>query len=100
MSRFEDAFDDDYFIDGEEPIEDEGDLRPGTDVAGIPLVNSEIDLVALGLNDVAYVKAVLINGMPGFTIHAADGTPMAMTNDRKMAFAAVIQNDLDPVSVH
>lgn len=100
MNRFDDNFDDDFFIDGEEPIDGEGDLRPGMDLAGIPLINSEIDLASVGLDDVAYVKPVLINGMPGFTIHAADGTPMAMTNDRKMAFAAVIQNDLDPVSVH
>lgn len=92
--------DEDFYIEGEDPIEAEDSVGLNRDLAGVPLINSEIDFAELGLDDVAYVKAVTINGRPGFTIHAADGTPMAMTNDHDLAIAAVIQNDLLPMSVH
>lgn len=58
------------------------------------------DLAALGLNDVAYVKA--IKGEQGrmYSIHAADGTQMAVTEDRDVALAAIRQHDLEPMSAH
>ncbi len=59
------------------------------------------DLAAWGVNDVAYIKTVdKDDGSSAYAIHAADGTQMATMNDRETAFAAVRQNDLEPVSVH
>lgn len=59
------------------------------------------DLAVWGVNDVAYVKAVhKEDGSWLYAIHAADGTQMASMNDRETAFAAVRQNELEPVSVH
>jgi hypothetical protein len=52
------------------------------------------------LNQVAYIKPVLENGQPAFSVHAADGTPLAIISDRDTAFAAVRSHDLEPVSVH
>jgi len=57
-------------------------------------------LSALGRSQIAYVKPVVINGMMGFAIHAADGTPMAMANDRATAMAAIVQHEMMPLSVH
>ena len=54
----------------------------------------------LGLEDVAYVKHVGVDGTEGFAVHAADGTQMAVLPSRELAFAVVRQNDLEPVSVH
>lgn len=54
----------------------------------------------LGMAQVAYVKAVVIDGMPGFAIHAADGTPMAVAEDREVAVAAILQHEMFPLSVH
>ena len=54
----------------------------------------------LGLEDVAYVKRVVLDGTEGFAVHAADGTQMAVLPNRELAFAVIRQNDLDPVSVH
>ena len=48
----------------------------------------------------AYVKPWKVEGRPGFAIHAADGTPIGWFEDREVAFAAVRQHDLEPVSVH
>ena len=58
------------------------------------------DLAMLGMQDIAYVKPVTVDGAAGFAIHAADGTQMALIADRDIAFAVVRQNELEPVSVH
>jgi hypothetical protein len=57
-------------------------------------------LGALGMSHIAYVKAVVVNGMAGFAIHAADGTPMALADDRATAMAAIVQHEMMPLSVH
>jgi hypothetical protein len=49
---------------------------------------------------VAYVKAVSTEGGIAYAVHAADGTEIAVMADRDIAFAAIRQNDLRPVSVH
>ena len=58
------------------------------------------DLTLLGLNDVAYVKRVVVKDQIGFSIHAADGSQIGMAADRDTAFAGIRQHDLEPVSVH
>lgn len=57
-------------------------------------------LALLGIADIAYVKPVMNDGQPMFAIHAADGRQVGVMADREVAFAAVRQNDLEPVSVH
>jgi hypothetical protein len=61
---------------------------------------SDHDLAALGLQEVAYVKPVSVEGNTAYAVHAADGTEIAVMADRDIAFAAIRQNDLRPVSVH
>ena len=59
------------------------------------------DFAALGVEDVAYVvKTVVVRGKTAYSIHAADGTEMGMAEDRDVAFTAVRQHDLEPLSVH
>ncbi len=57
-------------------------------------------LGALGVSHIAYVKPVIVNGTAGFAIHAADGTPMALAQDRATAMAAIVQHEMLPLSVH
>ncbi len=61
---------------------------------------SEQQLAALGVSHIAYVKPVIVNGVQGFAIHAADGTPMAIAGNRDVAVAAVVQHEMMPLSVH
>ncbi len=49
---------------------------------------------------VAYVKAVTIEGVRAYAIYLADGTQLAIAPSRDVAFAAVRQHELEPVSVH
>jgi len=58
------------------------------------------DLAMLGMQDIAYVKPVRVDGTEGFAVHAADGTQMALIANRDLAFAVVRQNEMEPVSVH
>jgi hypothetical protein len=58
------------------------------------------DLAMFGMQDIAYVKPVVVDGSASYAIHAADGTQMAVIGDRDIAFAVVRQNELEPVSVH
>lgn len=58
------------------------------------------DLAGLGVEELAYVKPVVVDGKDAFAVHAADGTPLAVVAERDLAFAVVRQNDLTPVSVH
>ncbi len=58
------------------------------------------DFEALGLEHLAYVKPVTVDGQTAFAVHAADGTEIAVMSDREVARAAIRQHDLEPVSVH
>lgn len=61
---------------------------------------SRKDFASFGLDDLAYVKSVDLDGDMGFAIYAADGTQLAVLDEREAAVATIRQNDLEPVSVH
>ena len=58
------------------------------------------DFAQLGLPNLAYVRRVVVNDEIRFAIHAADGSSMGMAPDVDVAFAAVRQHDMEPLSVH
>lgn len=61
---------------------------------------SPSDFASLGLQELAYVKPVEVEGGTGYAIYAADGTQLTVVDDRETAFAVIRQNDLEPVSAH
>ncbi len=58
------------------------------------------ELLALGAEDLAYIKPVVVNGTHAYAIHGADGEELAVVPNRAVALATVRHNDLDPASVH
>ncbi len=74
-------------------------MTSDTKMSGMPEITQD-QLGQLGVSQIAYVKQVVMNGANGFAIHAADGTPMALTADRDVAIAAILQREMLPVSVH
>jgi hypothetical protein len=54
----------------------------------------------LGVEYVAYVKPVFVEGVAAFAVHAADGSQIAIVLTREAAFAAVRQHGMAPMSVH
>lgn len=61
---------------------------------------SQQDFLLLGINDIAYVKKEDRDGKVVFVIHSADGNAITALADHDVAFAAVRQNDMEPLSVH
>ena len=61
---------------------------------------SASELGLLGMEDLAYVKPIVVDGADAFAVHAANGTQIAVMADRDVAFAVVRQHDMEPVSVH
>lgn len=61
---------------------------------------SPADFATIGVNEVAYVRK--IQGEQGqlFGIFAADGTQLAIAATSDLAFAAIRQNDMEPLSLH
>jgi len=58
------------------------------------------DFAALGLDHLAFVKPIIVDGQRAFAIHAADGSELAVFDDRDSAFVAARRNDLEPVGVN
>ena len=75
---------------------------------------TEKDFTVLGGGKVAYVKPIrsedvhslypqapeLEPGMQLFALHAADGTPILVTDSREAAIANAMTHELEMVSVH
>ena len=55
---------------------------------------------AYGLDHFAYVKRIEVDGKTVHAVHAADGTPLTVLDGRDAAFATIIQNEMQPLSVH
>ncbi len=58
------------------------------------------DFAAFGVDVVAYVRPTTMDGEDAFAVHAADGTPLTVLPDRDVAFAAIRQHEMEPMSVH
>lgn len=77
-------------------------------------VMSAVEFARLGGGEVAYIKELTadeagklfpkIKGIPKgialFALHAADGTPLALTDTRQAAIGHAIEDDLAVTSVH
>jgi hypothetical protein len=80
----------------------------------VPPPMSEIELARLGGGQVAYIKVLSveearqqfpsIEGLPAgirlFALHAADGTPIALTDSRQAALSHAMDGELAIASVH
>lgn len=74
-----------------------------TDTApGIPMLRSlsNRDFARLGVEELAYVRPVILNGARAFSIHAADGTPIGAAPTTQLADAAIRQHEMEPLAVH
>jgi hypothetical protein len=63
---------------------------------------SQQDFARLGLNHIAYVRAVGADDTEdaGWAIHAANGQRIGTAPTPEQAFAATRQHDMEPMNVH
>lgn len=86
----------------------------GKNLIAPPPVMSEIELAQLGGGQVGYIKPLSVDqarnlfpsveGLPAgirlFALHAADGTPLALTDSRQAALSHALDGELSIASVH
>ena len=58
------------------------------------------DFKTMGLNQMAYIREVKVDGHLSFAVHAADGTEIAVNDSVENALASVLNNDMYPVTLH
>ena len=61
---------------------------------------SVADWARFGVQQIAYIRPVVLNGVPAMSIHAADGTQIGAAPNAEMAIAAIEQHELAAVLVH
>lgn len=61
---------------------------------------SAADWAAFGVQQIAYIRPVVVNGVRAMAIHAADGTPIGAAPDARLAAAAIVQHEMEPALVH
>jgi hypothetical protein len=61
---------------------------------------SVADWARFGLQEVAYIRPVLVNGVRAMAIHAADGTQIGAAPSAQLAMAAIVQHEMAPLLVH
>ncbi len=61
---------------------------------------SAADFAEWGAAQMAYIKPVEINGSTFYGVFAANGQQLGLMNTPDVARAAVVQHNLEPVSVH
>ncbi len=61
---------------------------------------SPMDWARFGLQQVAYLRPVTLNGVQAVAIHAADGTHIGAAPNMETAAAAVVEHEMAPVLVH
>lgn len=88
--------------------------RKRTGDAAVAPIISQIELARLGGGQVAYIKELksdearrifpAVEGLPSgldlFSLHAADGTPIALTDTRQAAVSHAMGDELEIASVH
>lgn len=55
--------------------------------------------LSFGMNQISYVRPVVIDNRRAFALHAADGTPLTVIDTFEGAIIAARQNDLEPVTL-
>lgn len=88
--------------------------RSKPSVARLAPLISETDLARLGGGQIAYIRVMStaqakklfpsIRGLPSgidlFSLHAADGTPIALTDSRQAAIGHAMDGELQVASLH
>ncbi|MES2712645.1 MAG: hypothetical protein V4653_13765 [Pseudomonadota bacterium] len=58
------------------------------------------DWAQFGTEQIAYIRPVMVNGAQAVAIHAADGTPIGAAPDARLAIAAIIEHEMEPMLLH
>jgi hypothetical protein len=71
-----------------------------TEAAKVLQSLSARDFLSLGVNHIAYIKSVMLNDRPAWSVNAADGKALSVHLTEQAAAAAARQNHLLSVHTH
>ncbi len=57
------------------------------------------DFLNFGVNQIAYIRPVKVMGRAAYSLHGADGSPLAVIESLEGALTAARQNDMDMVTL-
>ncbi len=60
----------------------------------------DVDLRAIGIDELAYLRHGEMDGTHGYVICAADGSVIGFAPSREQAIAAIMQNDMELARIH
>jgi len=58
------------------------------------------DFTEWGVTEVAYIKAAEMDGRTVYAVFAANGQQLGLMESQNAAYAALFENDLEPVALH
>ena len=61
---------------------------------------SPLELESLGVNYIAYIKPMKINGVLTYGIYSANGEQLGITEKHDHALETIREQDLEPLSLH
>lgn len=61
---------------------------------------SSQDFLNFGIEQVAYIRLVDVDGEEAYAIHRADGTPISIAENMDAAIISARYNDLEPLAVN
>jgi len=80
-------------------FQSEGKKRTMSSIERLRRISAQ-ELLALGLENIAYVRQVEVDGGTAVAIFAADGKQIALAPNLNSAVATAWENGLAPVTVH
>jgi hypothetical protein len=60
-----------------------------------PNISAEFDLQNWGMEQVAYLRRAVVDGMSGYAICSAAGVVIGFSASRNKALGAIVQNELE-----
>jgi len=61
---------------------------------------SPLELESLGVNYIAYVKPITVDGERAYGIYSANGEQLGVSEHHDLALETIREQDLEPLSLH
>ena len=61
---------------------------------------SSADWAKFGVQQIACIRPVVVDGIDAVAIHSADGTPIGAAPNVDLAVAAILEHEMEPARVH
>lgn len=57
------------------------------------------DFLNFGIQEIAYIRPMVVDNKDAFVIHAADGTALSVMDTYDAAMSVALHNELEPITI-